>query len=59
MSFRLAARRVRITGGELRPEPDGDIAESVWTPFADVPGLRRSRHGPGGWADRAPMLIVR
>jgi ADP-ribose pyrophosphatase YjhB (NUDIX family) len=23
--------RVRITGGELRPEPNGDIAESVWT----------------------------
>jgi ADP-ribose pyrophosphatase YjhB (NUDIX family) len=34
--------RVRIVGGELRPEPDGDIAESVWTPIADVPRLRRS-----------------
>ncbi|ACU73429.1 NUDIX hydrolase [Catenulispora acidiphila DSM 44928] len=34
--------RVRITGGDLRPEPDGDVAESVWTPLADVPGLRRS-----------------
>ncbi|WP_409235847.1 NUDIX hydrolase [Streptomyces sp. PA5.6] len=34
--------RVRLTGGELRPEPDGEIAESVWTPFADVTGLRRS-----------------
>lgn len=34
--------RVRLTGGELRPEPDGEIAESVWTPFADVAGLRRS-----------------
>jgi len=33
---------VRITGGELRPEPDGDIAESVWTPIPDVAGLRRS-----------------
>ena len=33
---------VRITGGELRPEPNGDTAESVWTPFADVAGLRRS-----------------
>lgn len=33
---------VRITGGELRPEPNGDTAESVWTPFADVVGLRRS-----------------
>ncbi|NGN62426.1 NUDIX domain-containing protein [Streptomyces sp. A7024] len=34
--------RVRITGGRLRPEPDGEIAESVWTPRADVTGLRRS-----------------
>lgn len=34
--------RVRLAGGELRPEPDGEIAESVWTPFADVAGLRRS-----------------
>lgn len=34
--------RVRITGGELRPEPDGEIAESVWTPISDVAGLRRS-----------------
>ncbi|AZM47089.1 NUDIX hydrolase [Streptomyces sp. WAC 06738] len=34
--------RVRITGGRLRPEPDGDIAESVWTAVADVAGLRRS-----------------
>jgi 8-oxo-dGTP diphosphatase len=34
--------RVRITGGELRPEPDGDIAESVWTPIPDVARLRRS-----------------
>jgi 8-oxo-dGTP diphosphatase len=34
--------QVRITGGELRPEPDGDIAESVWTPIAEVPALRRS-----------------
>jgi 8-oxo-dGTP diphosphatase len=33
---------VRITGGELRPEPDGDIAESVWTPIPDVATLRRS-----------------
>lgn len=45
MSFRLAAygvcdavirevaekTRVRITGGRLRPEPNGDIAEWVWT----------------------------
>lgn len=33
---------VRITGGKLRPEPNGEIAESVWTPYADVAGLRRS-----------------
>ncbi|MFF2329587.1 MULTISPECIES: NUDIX hydrolase [unclassified Streptomyces] len=34
--------RVRITGGQLRPEPDGEIAESVWTKISDVAGLRRS-----------------
>ncbi|MFF0726974.1 NUDIX hydrolase [Streptomyces sp. NPDC004134] len=34
--------RVRIAGGRLRPEPDGDIAESVWTAVPDVAGLRRS-----------------
>ncbi|MCX5328989.1 NUDIX hydrolase [Streptomyces sp. NBC_00140] len=34
--------RVRITGGRLQPEPNGEIAESVWTPFADVAALRRS-----------------
>jgi len=34
--------RVRITGGVLRPEPNGDIAESVWTPIRDVAVLRRS-----------------
>ncbi|PVE13901.1 NUDIX hydrolase [Streptomyces scopuliridis] len=34
--------RVRITGGQLRPEPNGDTAESVWTPIPDVAGLRRS-----------------
>ncbi|MGV9311051.1 NUDIX hydrolase [Streptomyces sp. NPDC003691] len=34
--------RVRPTGGRLRPEPDGDIAESVWTPIPDVARLRRS-----------------
>ena len=33
---------VRITGGEPRPEPNGDTAESVWMPFANVAGLRRS-----------------
>jgi 8-oxo-dGTP diphosphatase len=34
--------RVCITGGELRPEPNGDIAESVWTAISEVAGLRRS-----------------
>lgn len=34
--------QVRITGGRLRPEPNGEIAESVWTPMTDVDGLRRS-----------------
>ncbi|MFD8089146.1 NUDIX domain-containing protein [Streptomyces samsunensis] len=34
--------RVRITGGRLRPEPNGEIAESVWTPIPDVAFLRRS-----------------
>ncbi|WP_326796850.1 NUDIX domain-containing protein [Streptomyces sp. NBC_01808] len=34
--------RVRIAGGRLRPEPEGDIAESVWTAVPDVAGLRRS-----------------
>lgn len=34
--------RVRITGGQLRPEPNGEIAESVWTPISDVTCLRRS-----------------
>ncbi|MDT0341471.1 NUDIX domain-containing protein [Streptomyces litchfieldiae] len=34
--------RVRITGGRLRPEPNGDTTESVWTPIPDVTGLRRS-----------------
>ncbi|GEB49753.1 NUDIX hydrolase [Streptomyces cacaoi] len=33
---------VRITGGELRPEPGGGIVESVWTPPAEVARLRRS-----------------
>jgi ADP-ribose pyrophosphatase YjhB (NUDIX family) len=32
----------RITGGELRPEPNGETAESVWTPVSDVAHLRRS-----------------
>jgi ADP-ribose pyrophosphatase YjhB (NUDIX family) len=34
--------RVRITGGRLRPEPNGDTAEPTWTPIADVARLRRS-----------------
>ncbi|NWF29556.1 NUDIX hydrolase [Streptomyces sp. PKU-EA00015] len=34
--------RVRITGGQLRPEPNGETAESVWTPISDVAHLGRS-----------------
>lgn len=34
--------RVRITGGEMRPEPNGEVAESVWTPISKVALLRRS-----------------
>ncbi|MFE7558793.1 NUDIX hydrolase [Kitasatospora sp. NPDC057500] len=34
--------RVRIVGGRLRPEPDGAIAESLWTPVPRVAALRRS-----------------
>ncbi|MCX4681081.1 NUDIX domain-containing protein [Streptomyces sp. NBC_01433] len=34
--------RVRITSGRLRPEPNGETAESVWTPFSEVTRLRRS-----------------
>ncbi|MFJ6950710.1 NUDIX hydrolase [Micromonospora aurantiaca (nom. illeg.)] len=34
--------RVRVTGGTLRPEPNGEIAESVWTSIPDVARLRRS-----------------
>ena len=34
--------QVRITGGRLRPEPNGETAESVWTPIPDVTLLRRS-----------------
>jgi 8-oxo-dGTP diphosphatase len=33
---------VRITGGEFRPEPNGETAESVWTPVSEVAGLSRS-----------------
>jgi 8-oxo-dGTP diphosphatase len=34
--------RVRITGGRLRPELNGDVAESKWTALSDVASLRRS-----------------
>lgn len=34
--------QVRITGGQLRPEPNGETVESVWTPIPDVACLRRS-----------------
>ncbi len=34
--------KVRITGGVLRPEPNGETAESVWTSIPYVAGLRRS-----------------
>ncbi|MFJ4839838.1 NUDIX hydrolase [Streptomyces sp. NPDC088746] len=34
--------QVRITGGSLRPEPNGEIAESVWTPLPEAAHLRRS-----------------
>jgi 8-oxo-dGTP diphosphatase len=33
---------VRITGGTLRPEPDGVTAESVWTPLDEAAALHRS-----------------
>ncbi|MET9283636.1 NUDIX hydrolase [Nocardia beijingensis] len=34
--------QVRITGGRLRPEPNGETADSIWTPMPDVARLRRS-----------------
>lgn len=34
--------KVRVTGGELRPEPNGETAESVWTPIPDIRHLCRS-----------------
>jgi 8-oxo-dGTP diphosphatase len=34
--------QVRITGGQLRPEPNGNTDESVWTPIPEVARLRRS-----------------
>lgn len=33
---------VHITAGVPQPEPDDDVAESVWTPVPDVASLRRS-----------------
>jgi 8-oxo-dGTP diphosphatase len=33
---------VRITGGHLRPEPNGETAESAWTAIPGVAGFRRS-----------------
>jgi len=33
---------VHITGGHLRPEQNGETAESVWTPIPCVARLRRS-----------------
>ncbi|MEU1215761.1 NUDIX hydrolase [Streptomyces sp. NPDC005790] len=34
--------RIRIIGGRLRPEPNGETAESVWTPIPEVARLGRS-----------------
>ncbi|MFF2083880.1 NUDIX hydrolase [Nocardia sp. NPDC058176] len=34
--------QVRITGGQLRPEPNGATTEPIWTPLPDVTHLRRS-----------------
>ncbi|WP_234390637.1 NUDIX hydrolase [Nocardia suismassiliense] len=34
--------RVRVTGGRLRPESNGETAEPTWTPLAEVDRLRRS-----------------
>ncbi|WP_341720494.1 NUDIX domain-containing protein [Micromonospora sp. FIMYZ51] len=34
--------KVRITGGALRPEPNGATAEVVWTSIPNVSRLRRS-----------------
>jgi 8-oxo-dGTP diphosphatase len=34
--------QVRITGGHLRPEPNGETAESSWTPIPELACLRRS-----------------
>ncbi|WP_040734436.1 NUDIX hydrolase [Nocardia tenerifensis] len=34
--------RVRVTGGRLRAEPNGDTVEPTWTPIGEVASLRRS-----------------
>lgn len=34
--------QIRITGGQLRPEPNGETVESTWTPIPGVASLRRS-----------------
>jgi 8-oxo-dGTP diphosphatase len=34
--------QVDITGGQLRPEPNGDTDGSAWTPIPEVARLRRS-----------------
>ncbi|MFE2738284.1 NUDIX hydrolase [Streptomyces sp. NPDC059349] len=34
--------QVRIIGGQLRPEPNGDTAASIWTPITHVARLGRS-----------------
>jgi 8-oxo-dGTP pyrophosphatase MutT (NUDIX family) len=34
--------RVRIAGGQLRAEPNGETAEPTWIPIPDVACLRRS-----------------
>lgn len=34
--------QVRIAGGQLRPEPNGEITESAWKPIPDVVACRRS-----------------
>jgi len=34
--------QIRITGGQLRPEPNGETAGPAWTAIPDVTGQRRS-----------------
>lgn len=33
---------VRVTGGVVRPEANGETAEAVWTPIGEIAGLDRS-----------------